>query len=70
VDGGSIDVANVPDDSTKIDFGWTFNECTGVENIKGWSVTQDGVATSRYSISVENGNRVVAVRTGLRMVVR
>ena len=70
VDGGSIDIVNVPDGSTKIDFGWTFNDCTGVENIKGWSVTQDGVATSRYSISVENGNRVVAVRTGLRMVVR
>ena len=70
VDGGFIDIANVPDGSTKIDFGWTFNGCSGVENIKGWSVLQDGVETSRYSISVEDGNKVVAVRTGLRMVIR
>ena len=67
---GFIDIANVPDGSTKIDFGWTFNGCSGVENIKGWSVLQDGVETSRYSISVEGGNKVVAVRTGLRMVIR
>jgi len=67
---GFIDIANVPDGSTKIDFGWTFNGCSGVENIKGWSVLQDGVETSRYSISVEDGNKVVAVRTGLHMVIR
>ena len=70
VDGGSIDIVNVPDGSTKIDFGWTFNGCSGVENIKGWAVLQDGVETSRYSISVQGGNKVVAVRTGLRMVIR
>ena len=67
---GFIDIANVPDGSTKIDFGWTFNGCSGVENIKGWAVLQDGVETSRYSISVQGGNKVVAVRTGLRMVIR
>ena len=67
---GSIDIYNVPDGSTKIDFGWTFNGCSGVENIKGWAVLQDGVETSRYSISVQGGNKVVAVRTGLRMVIR
>jgi hypothetical protein len=68
--GGFVDIVNVPDGETKIDFGWTFNGCSGVENIKGWSLKLNGEETSRYSLSIERGSKIVAVRTGLRVIVR
>jgi hypothetical protein len=68
--GGFVNLLNVPGGQTEIDFGWSFNECTGVENIAGWKVMEDGFETSRYTLAVKDGNRIVAVRTGLRLIIR
>ena len=69
-ENGSIDLVNVSDGVTEIDFGWKFNGCTGTDNIKNWVLKVDGVETSRFTLKCDADGSLSAVRTGLRLVVR
>ena len=69
-ENGSVDLVNVSDGVTEIDFGWKFNGCTGTDNIKNWVLKVDGVETSRFTIKCDADGSLSAVRTGLRLVIR
>ena len=67
---GFVDIVNADEAGVEIDFGWTFNGCTGVANIAQWGVKVDGVDSVRYSLAIKDGNRVVAVRPAMRIIIR
>ena len=69
-ENGFVDLVNVSDGVTEIDFGWKFNGCTGTDNIKNWVLKVDGVETSRFTLKCDVDGSLSAVRTGLRLVIR
>jgi autotransporter-associated beta strand protein len=69
-ENGFVDIVDADDAGVEIDFGWTFNNCDGVANIAQWGVKVDGVESVRYSLAIKDGNRVVAVRPAMRIIIR
>lgn len=67
---GIIDIANATPSGDAIETGWMFVGCSGVENLSGWTVSEEGIATSRRRIKVESGNRVKIVPCGFRVIFR
>ena len=67
---GVITIANAPGRGVAIETGWVFDGCSGVGNLSGWSVSDDGITKSPRRIRVEGGNRVTIVPLGVRIVIR
>ena len=52
-ENGTIDVTNPPDSSSFLP--GTYVNCSGLENVSGWTLKVDGKANAKYKVSVRNG---------------
>ena len=50
---GTIDVTNPPDNSSFLP--GTYVNCSGLENVSGWTLKVDGMANAKCKVIVRNG---------------
>jgi hypothetical protein len=70
-ESGTISIVNVPASGGNLKTAsFTPADCTGVENMSGWTLLVDGEANSKYSVKVASDGTVRLSSPAMRLIIR